>query len=150
MINKKNTAVFMTFILLTSTVVGLIANAEIIKKDHSEYEPLLFDAEITFNILTGEGCGCDPIEGVLVSAYGGAGNDSAVTDLDGKCVLSLEINSEYEIYIQKDTFLEIYFEMDIIDDQTFTFHLLEKKGRPRTINLNVFQIIEHILQLLRN
>lgn len=150
MINKKNIAVFMIFLMLTSTVVGLIANAEIIKENKNEYEPLLFDAEITFYILTGEGCGCDPIEGVLVSAYGGSGNESAVTDIDGKCVLNLEINSEYEIYIQKDNFLEIYFEMDIIDDQTFTFHLLEKKGRPRTTNLNVFQIIEHILQLLKN
>ena len=150
MIDKKNIAVFMIFLMLTSTVVGLIANAEIIKENQKEYEPLLFDAEITFYILTGEGCGCDPIEGVLVSAYGGAGNESEVTDEDGKCVLTLEINSEYEIYIEKENFININFEMDIIDDQTFTFHLLERKGRPKTANLNVFQIIEHILLLLKN
>jgi len=150
MINRKNTAVFMIFLILTSTGVGLIANAEIIKENQKEYEPILFDAEITFYILTGEGCGCDPIEGVLVSAYGGAGNDSAVTDIYGKCVLTLEINSEYEIFIEGQGLIEIHFELDIIDDQTFTFHLLERKGRTRTANLNFFQIIEHILQLLKN
>jgi len=127
MIDKKNIAVFMIFLMLTSTVVGLIANAEIIKENQKEYEPLLFDAEITFYILTGEGCGCIPIPGAVITAAGGEGNASGITDEDGKCVLTLVILGEYEVWIEADDYRTINFEFNVIDDQTFTFHLSEKE-----------------------
>jgi hypothetical protein len=150
MINRKKTAFFIiiTFVVM-SISVGFIANANNIQNKKDISQPALFDAEITFYILTGEGCACDPIEGVLVSAYGGEGNDSGVTDADGKCVLTLVINSEYDIYIEGEGFQEIYFEMNIIDDQTFTFHMFERRGVSRTVNLFNFQIIKNIFQMLQ-
>jgi hypothetical protein len=150
MINKNKTVVFVILSLaLTILSIGVIANANNINNKENIAQPSFFDAEITFYIFTGEGCACTPIQGVSVSAYGGAGNESGVTDIDGKCVLTLEINSEYDIYIQGEGLQEIYFEMNIIDDQTFTFHLFERKGVSRTANLFNIQILKNIFQLLQ-
>ena len=87
----------------------------------------LFDAEITFNILTGEGCACTPIPGTIISAYSGEGNTSGVTDEDGLCILTLVILGEYNIIIEADGYQMIDFEFNVLDDQTFTFHMFEKR-----------------------
>ena len=150
MINRKKTAFFMVLSLaLTILSIGVIANANNIQNKENITKPSLFDAEITFYIFTGEGCACTPIQGVTVSAYGGAGNDSGVTNIDGKCILTLEINSEYDIYIQGEGLQEIHYEMNIIDDQTFTFHLFERRGVSRTANLFNLQVIKNFFQLLQ-
>ena len=143
---KKITVIMILIFVLTIMTIGIIANADIVKNSQSA----LFDAEITFYILTGEGCACKPIEGLLISAFGGAGNDSGVTDIDGKCILNLEINSEYEVFIEKEDYQEINFEFNILDDQTFTFHLFEKEESSESRNLFNFQLIKHFFMKLHN
>lgn len=124
---------------------------KMIKKDINQMS--LFDAEITFYILTGEGCGCTPIPGVTITAVGGEGNDSGVTDEDGKCVLTLVILSEYEVWIESDGYRTINFEFNVVDDQTFTFHLSEKEVSIPHQNTffkrfpNAFPILRQILGL---
>ncbi len=149
MIRRKKTAVFIVILfILTTIVAGIIGNADINKTNQENYQPSLFNAEITFIIQTGEGCGCIPIQGVSVRAYGGDGNDSGITDEDGKCILSLVINSEYEVYIEGEGYHNIDFEFNVLDDQTFVFHLFEKKGSSVTVNLLSYQIIKHFLKTL--
>ena len=147
---KKLNIFFIIISVLTLTTMGIVVNATNLNNKNEPYEQLLFDAEITFYILTGEGCGCTPIEGATVSAYGGFGNDSAATDQDGKCVLTLVINGEYEIFIEGEGFREVNFELNIIDDQTFTFHLFEKKVSSVSANLHSFQLIAFLLDKLQN
>jgi len=105
-------------------------------KENNNTQPALFDAEITFIILTGEGCACDPIEDVTVIASGGEGSDQGVTDENGTVVLTLVVLGEYEVFIIKEGYLDINFEFNVLDDQTFTFHLMEKEvSSPQTINI---------------
>jgi hypothetical protein len=118
-----------------------------------ENQQTLFDAEITFTILTGEGCGCIPIPGVLIRAAGGEGNTSGVTDEDGICVLSLVILGEYDVWIEADGYRTLNFEFNVIDDQSFTFHLSEKSVNIPYRNTffdsypNAFPILRQILGL---
>ena len=42
------------------------------------------------------------------------------------CVLTLVILGEYEVLIEKDEYHPIDFEFNVLDDQTFTFHFVEK------------------------
>lgn len=134
---KKKTVLVVILMVLSIIAIGIAAEAALIQnKQNNKSQPLLFDAEITFYIMTGEGCACDPIPGVTVSAYGGEGNDSAVTDEDGMCVLTLVILGEYEVYIESDEYTIVYFEFNVLDDQTFTLHLIEKpKPSSQTVNL---------------
>jgi len=124
---------------------------KIIKQDENQQS--LFDAEITFYILTGEGCGCIPIPGAVITAAGGEGNASGITDEDGKCVLTLVILGEYEVWIEADGYRTINFEFNVIDDQTFTFHLSEKEVSIPHQNTfferfpNAFPIMRQILGL---
>jgi len=57
-------------------------------------EQMLFTAQISFTLYEGTRCGCTPIYGALVTAFGldVDHNDSGVTDDDGVCMLELEIN----------------------------------------------------------
>ena len=146
--NKVKLASVVILMVVSTIAIGIVVEAEIMQVKETMQQSM-FDAEITFYIYTGEGCACTPIEGVSVSAYGGAGNDSGISDIDGKCVLTLEINSEYDIYIQGEGLQEIHYEMDIIDDQTFTFHLFERRSVSRTVNLFNLQIIKKFFQLLQ-
>ena len=127
MFRKKTSALAVILMVLTTVAIGFVAEATLIQNEEKKYnQSLMFDAVITFTIMTGEGCACTPIEGAIVSAYGGEGNDSAVTDDDGICNLTLVILGEYEVYIEADGYGIIYFEFIVLDDQTFTFHMFEK------------------------
>jgi hypothetical protein len=143
---KKITQFFVFIFVSTIITVGFIANADILQNDQQIYQTSIFDAEITFYVLTGEGCGCTPIKGVSVSAYGGEGNDSGVTDEDGMCILTLVINSEYEVYIEGEGYHNIDFEFNVIDNQMFIFHLFEKKGSSINSNLINFQFLNQLLK----
>ena len=92
----------------------------------------MFDAEITFYILTGEGCACTPIPDATISAYSGEGNTSGVTDEDGLCILTLVILGEYNIIIEANGYQMIDFEFNVLDDQIFTFHMFEKRESSRS------------------
>ena len=127
MLRKKTTALAVILMVLTTAAIGFVAEAALIQNEEKNNpQTLLFDAEITFIVMTGEGCACTPIPGATVSAYGGEGNDSGVTDDDGMCILTLVILGEYEVYVEADGYGIVYFEFDVIDDQTFTFHMFEK------------------------
>ena len=131
----KATVLVVILMVLVTIAVGIAAEATFMKKNKVNDEiqiengtqSMLFDAEITFYVLTGEGCGCDPIPGVSIQAFGGEGSVSGVTDEDGMCVLTLVILGEYEVIIEIDEYQTIDFEFNVLDDQTFTFHLIEEK-----------------------
>ena len=130
---KIKTTVFVVILMVLSTfAIAIAAEAAFIKNEQKNIkddsvQPLLFDAEITFYIYTGEGCACTPITGATVSAIGGEGNDSGITDEDGMCILTLVILGEYEVTIEAEGYQPINFEFNVVDDQTFTFHLLEEE-----------------------
>jgi len=117
--------------VLSTFAIGIAAEAALLKNEKKDIDNIvsqssLSDAEITFYILTGEGCACEPIPGVSIAAFGGEGNDSGVTDEDGMCILTLEILGEYEVIIEAEEYITINFEFNVLDDQTFTFHLFEE------------------------
>ena len=122
---QKMTAFLVISIFLMTLTIGIAANATLIQNEQNNSQPLLFDAEITFYVYTGEGCACTPIPGATVYAFGGEGSDSGVTDVDGKCVLTLVILGEYEVIIEAEEYQTVDFEFDVIDDQTFIFHMFE-------------------------
>ena len=87
----------------------------------------MFTAIINFQLYTGDGCGCHPVVGVLISALGLDidDNDSAITDDIGVCSLELEINYNYKVIIEGEGFQKVEFDFLVVDDQDFTFHLEE-------------------------
>ena len=145
--NIKATLLVVFLMVLATTAVGIATEASFSKKNiENDTQSMLFDAEVTFYILTGEGCGCDPIPDVSIQAFGGEGSVSGVTDEDGMCVLTLVILGEYEVLIEKDEYHIIDFEFNVLDDQTFTFHL-EKKDISSENTLLIFhKFIRNILE----
>ena len=128
--------VFSTFTIGITAEELFVDKASVKEENNNNAQSALFDAEITFTILTGEGCACDPIDGVTVIASGGEGTDQGVTDENGTCVLTLVILGEYEVFILKDGYLDINFEFNVVDDQWFTYHLLKKDvSSPQTMSL---------------
>ena len=89
-------------------------------------------ANITIYLSEGEGCGCKPIREAPIRADGLTTdhNDSGMTDTDGMVVLELEYDQTYRVYIEVEGFQRNLFDLDIVDHQTFTFHL--KQGRKST------------------
>jgi len=128
-IKKIFIIVLMVLSLLT---IGIAAEATFMKSKESNLtndiaQPSLFDVDITFTIQTGEGCGCEPIPGVSIHAFGGEGSVQGITDEDGICVLSLAVNGEYRVLIESEDYQTIDFEFVIIDEQSFLFHMYEKE-----------------------
>lgn len=124
----KTTILVVILMILTTFVIGVAAESVLIKNqiktsNNSVSDEPLFFTEITFNIVINDGCGCQPIEGVTVSAFGGAGNDINVTDIDGTCILLLEINSIYTVEITAENYVPIIFEFIVIDEQYFVFQM---------------------------
>ena len=124
----KSTILVVVLMILATFVLGVAAESVFIKnqqknQSNSASDMSLFFTEITFTIVINDGCGCNPIEGVTVSAYGGAGNDINVTDIDGKCVLLLEINSEYTVSITAENYVPVLFDFVVIDEQFFVFQM---------------------------
>jgi len=87
----------------------------------------MFTAIINFQLYIGDGCGCHPVEGVSISAWGLDidDNDSAITDEDGFCSLELEINYNYRVTIEVEGYQTVMFDFLVVGDQDFTFHLQE-------------------------
>jgi len=124
----KTTILVVILMILTTFVIGVAAESVLIKNqiktsNNSVSDEPLFFTEITFNIVINDGCGCQPIEGVTVSAFGGAGNDINVTDIDGTCILLLEINSIYTVEITAESYVPVIFEFIVIDEQYFVFQM---------------------------
>ena len=133
--------ILMAILILVSTfAIGIAAEAVLMKYQDNNFnsrisQPSLFDAEITFTIVVDDGCGCNPIEGALIKAYGGSGYDEGVTDENGTLILQLEINSEYRVEITAEGFRSILFDFNIIDDQYFVFQMVKKGTSSQTVQL---------------
>jgi len=130
--NIKKSAMVAVLIITAIFTIGAVAQAGLIKNEqniaqNNTGQLSMFEAEITFYVLTGEGCGCDPITGASIIAFGGEGQASGVTDDNGLCKLTLEILGEYEVEITTEDYVDINFEFNVLDDQTFTFHMFEKE-----------------------
>ena len=144
----KTTFFVAVLMILTTYVIGVAAdsvfinNQQNIRNDNVEDMP--FFVEITFTILINDGCGCNPIEGVTVSAYGGAGNDENVTNIDGVCVLLLEVNSEYTVSITQESYIPVLFDFVVLDEQFFNFQMTLKDDSTNSIN----SFISHITEIL--
>ena len=87
----------------------------------------MFTAIINFQLYVRDGCGCSPVTGAAISAWGLdiEDNDSAITDDIGVCNLELEINYNYKVTIEAEGFHTIEFDFLVVDDQDFTFYLDE-------------------------
>lgn len=146
MVRLKSTLLVVILMVLSTFAIGIAAEA-VLKKNGQDNiqnnigQQSFFDAEITFIILTTEGCGCTPIPGILVHAFGGEGNDSGISDEDGKVILTLEILGEYEVIIEGEGYLSIEFEFNVLDDQQFIFHLAEKEKS----STNSFSILQNLV-----
>jgi hypothetical protein len=143
----KTTILVAILMILTSVVIGVAAESVFLKniqRDMENSEDNLFLVEITFTILINDGCGCNPIEGVEVSAYGGAGNDQNITDIDGICVLVLEIYGEYTVTISAEGYIPVLFDFVVIDEQFFTFQMTVKDDSVSTM----VPVLNHFTRIL--
>jgi hypothetical protein len=154
----KTTILVVILMVLATFTIGIAVEANLLKNQQKENsisdqkhiknigQSTLFDAKITFYVLTGEGCACTPIPGVSIIATGGEGNDSGITDNEGKCILTLVINGEYQVYIDAEGYQKNYFEFNVIDDQTFTFHLFEKKDTSSSSLPLLYHLVRNIIE----
>jgi hypothetical protein len=147
---KVKTSILVVILMILSTfVIGVAAESAFIKNqiktsNSSVSDQPLFFTEISFKIVINDGCGCNPIEGVTVAAFGGAGNDVNVTNIDGTCILVLEIDSIYTVEITAEGYVPIIFEFVVIDEQYFVFEMSIIED---SVNSN-FQAFQHIIDLL--
>ncbi len=109
-----------------------------------------FDVEITFWVFEGEGCACEPIIGAYINATGSEGADYNITDEDGKCVLNLVVFGEYKVTIEADNYHTVAFNFDVVDYQTFKFHVGEVINNDSHNLLQIQQIIQTLSQFLKN
>ncbi len=142
----KTTILVAILMILTTFVLGVAAESVFMKNQQKNQNDIiedmpLFFTEITFTIMINDGCGCNPIEGVTVSAFGGAGNDENVTDIDGKCVLLLEINSEYTVSITAENYIPVLFDFVVIDEQFFVFQMTLKDDSTASIMPAFHQVL---------
>lgn len=147
----------MMLLLLLGGVLSLIvvANAGMIltkqenqKKTPSIGTPTAFYANITFHVYEGEGCGCVPLRGVPINASGRdtEHNTSGVTDDNGTCVLQLEYDKTYRVSIQDKNHETVLFDFDVIEDQSFAFHL---KVTDSSHGFSLIQTLLHKIELVK-
>ncbi|MBU1940915.1 MAG: hypothetical protein KKC68_04005, partial [Candidatus Thermoplasmatota archaeon] len=107
-------------------------------------DPIAF-AQITIFLSEGEGCGCTPIRYAPITAYGLTTdhNTSGITDEEGICVLELEFDQTYRVLIDIEGYHRVLFDFEVIDDQSFTFHMKVAKGTPVFFN-GLSQILQRI------
>jgi hypothetical protein len=125
--------------ILSTFAIGIAAESVLMKNQENNIsniisQPILFYAEITFTVVVNDGCGCNPIEGALIKAYGGSGYNEGITDENGTLILQLEINAEYRVDITSEGFRSILFDFDIIDDQYFVFQMVKRGTSSQTFN----------------
>lgn len=115
--------------LLTSIAIGML-NRNTEKIDEYKANTSAFYAIVEFTLYEGEGCACDELQDILIFADG-QDNDhdvGAYTNDRGYCYLELEIDSTYRISIQDENYQNVLFDILIVDDQEFTFHLTKNDG----------------------
>ncbi len=128
----KTTILVVILMILSTVAIGIAAESVITKNQEKNInnqvnQRSFFDAEIKFTVVVDDGCGCNPIEGAIIKAYGGSGYNEGVTDKNGTVIFYLEINAEYRVEIESENYLKILFDFDIIDDQYFVFQMIKKE-----------------------
>ena len=157
--NIKKTCIIAILLVFSILSIGIVGEAGLIGNKQKEniflqqntdniLQPQLFDAQITFYLWEGDGCACEPIEGASFFAVGGEGNDSGFSDENGKCVLTMVINSEYRVYIEAEKFQRIIFDIEVIGDQTFNFHMKEDKSNQAIYQSFLYLFISKIINNL--
>lgn len=131
----KSTIVNLLIITAAFSIIVTANPVQISNDSYQEVEytknggsPLAY-AQISFNIFEGSGCGCVPLIGTSVSAYGldTDHSDSGITDENGLCILELEYDATYRVTIDDENFVKVTFDFLVIDDQTFTFRMQDKE-----------------------
>ena len=145
----KKTVLVIIIIVLATFSAGIAAEAVLMKNEQKNNlnnlnQQSLFDAEIIFYVYEGEGCGCVPVNGASVIA-GGEPGESGVTDEEGKCVLTLIILEEYRVSIEAEDFHTVLFDFNVLDDQTFAFHMQEKEKSSQDSFLLFYSFVKNIL-----
>jgi len=140
--------------ILATFAIGAAAQSILIKPEQMDItNPVIqntnFDVEITFWVFEGEGCACQPIIGAYINATGSEGADYNITDEDGKCVLNLVVFGEYKVTIEAENFHTVAFNFDVVDQQTFKFHIGEVINNDSQNMPQVQQIIQTLSQFLR-
>jgi hypothetical protein len=140
--------------VLATFAIGAAAQSILIKPEQKDItNPVIqntnFDVEITFWVFEGEGCACQPIIGAYINATGSEGADYNITDEDGKCVLNLVVFGEYKVTIEAENYHTVAFNFDVVDQQTFKFHVGEVINNDSQNIPQVQQIIQTFSQFLR-
>ncbi|MFW9906341.1 MAG: carboxypeptidase-like regulatory domain-containing protein [Candidatus Thorarchaeota archaeon] len=138
-----------SFIVAANAInIGIQQEATVKSKEKDNGNQPLFFAEITFNIFEGTGCGCVPIPGASIAAYGldTDHNNSCITDDDGVCILEFEYDRTYRVTIEAENFQMVLFDFLVIDDQVFSFHLQEKDDS----SSHNFPVLYNLLQRIES
>ncbi len=133
-IKKRN--IFLAVLTVVAIAVTGITVDAVVTKTPQPPQQTSFIAEITFQLWEDDCCGCSPIRNGTIIASGGEGSDENVTNDEGSCVLTLEINAEYTVLIDAEGYQSIKFEFLTVDDQYFAFHLSEIDESSREIKIN--------------
>ena len=130
---------------ISATAGTVLMKAQQKKVTNNVSQQSFFDAEITFYIYEGTGCGCKPLIGATINATSGDGEDSGVTDENGTCVLHMVINSDYRVSIEAQDYNTVMFDFNVVDDQNFRFHMGEKNDDSSHSTPNLLRLVTRLL-----
>ncbi len=118
---------FFSLILLLAASAGLAVQHPTSPQTQPARDPYL---ALSFTVYSGTSCDCTPIPGVPINASGldTDHNDSNITDDRGYCTIQVEYSKTYRISIEENHFESVLFDVQIVDNQAFVFHLKQLKG----------------------
>lgn len=108
---------------------------------------------LSFTIYSGTDCDCIPITGVPINATGLDTDHifSNVTDDYGRCTIQVEYDKTYRISIEEKNFESVLYDMQIIGNQTFVFHLKTLKGDINSLpTQGLPAFLTHLISLLQH
>jgi hypothetical protein len=119
-------AIVVAFSLIVgaNTISDSLHQKDATGRDTTVSSPLGYMA-ITFSTFEGGGCGCVPLIDVPITAVGRTTDHitSNVTDDRGQCVVFLEYGETYRITMVPNGYRSSMFDFNVLDDQSFVFHL---------------------------
>jgi hypothetical protein len=133
--------------VLATFAIGAAAQSMLIQSElknstNQAIQNTNYDAMITFYIYEGEGCGCKPIMGAYINATSSEGPEFNITDEEGICVLPMVIFIDYRVTIEAENYNKVMFDFNLVDDQSFKFHMGE-------VNDDSSQNIPHVQQIIQ-
>jgi len=141
-------------IVFITYTVGVAAQSILINSEeknilNEEIRNTKYDAMITFYIYEGEGCSCIPLVGAYINATSSEGPEYNLTDEEGMCVLPMVINIEYRVTIEAEDYHLVKFDFNVVEDQTFKFHMGEADDDSSQNLQGTIQIIKELYQVLK-